>query len=383
MKRWAAVCLTLLALAGRAPAQEPLTHREENYSVRNEVGLALDKGFQWLKKHQHADGSWSTADHPALTALPLIACLHDPAGTYRTEPRPPFIEKALAFLRSNENPDGSISRKDAPNYNTSHSLVALITNGDPQDAGAIGRARAFIIGLQAKGPGTAVFNGGIRPGGTSPSPDPSHADLSNTIVALEALRTFKAAQTSGDAPETADLDWKALRGFLGRCQNLPETNAKSKPNPDDLGGFISHPAHSNAAPADGSNPLRPYGSMTCAGLLALIYSDGKKDDPRIQAALDWIRRHYTVNENPGLGAAGYYGYLQLLAKALAASGLPSVNSANGRQIDWARELALKLIDLQNTDGSWANGASDRWMENDPVLATSYAIIALEVVYFRL
>ena len=56
--------------------------------------------------------------------------------------------------------------------------------------------------------------------------------------------------------------------------------------------------------------------------------------------------------------------------------------ANGHNVNWPKELALKLIDLQQGDGSWAND-SGRWMEKDPVLATSYAVLTLEMVYREL
>jgi squalene-hopene/tetraprenyl-beta-curcumene cyclase len=39
-----------------------------------------------------------------------------------------------------------------------------------------------------------------------------------------------------------------------------------------------------------------YGTMTYAGLLSLIYADVKKNDPRVQAAVDWLSRHYTLEE---------------------------------------------------------------------------------------
>ena len=44
--------------------------------------------------------------------------------------------------------------------------------------------------------------------------------------------------------------------------------------------------------------------------------------------------------------------------------------------------ALKLIELQNADGSWVNDTA-RWMEKDPALVTSYCVLALETVFHRL
>lgn len=48
----------------------------------------------------------------------------------------------------------------------------------------------------------------------------------------------------------------------------------------------------------------------------------------------------------------------------------------------AKELGLKLIDLEQDDGSWKND-SGRWMEKDPVLGTAYAVLTLEIVYREL
>ncbi len=40
-------------------------------------------------------------------------------------------------------------------------------------------------------------------------------------------------------------------------------------------------------------------------------------------------------------------------------------------------MIRKIISLQSPEGFWTN-ESNRWWENDPVLATSYSLIALEV-----
>jgi len=51
-------------------------------------------------------------------------------------------------------------------------------------------------------------------------------------------------------------------------------------------------------------------------------------------------------------------------------------SGSTEDIRWREELVKKLIALQKPDGSWVN-ANNRWWENDPVLASSYALLALE------
>ena len=59
--------------------------------------------------------------------------------------------------------------------------------------------------------------------------------------------------------------------------------------------------------------------MTYAGLKSMIYAGLTADDPRVKAAYDYITKHYTLDENPGLGQQGLYYYYQTFAKALAAA----------------------------------------------------------------
>jgi squalene-hopene/tetraprenyl-beta-curcumene cyclase len=65
----------------------------------------------------------------------------------------------------------------------------------------------------------------------------------------------------------------------------------------------------------------------------------------------------------------------VFAKALDAMGLEEIKDAQGVSHDWKRELVDVLARLQQSNGSWIN-AQDRWLEGDPNLVTSYALIAL-------
>jgi len=118
-------------------------------------------------------------------------------------------------------------------------------------------------------------------------------------------------------------------------------------------------------------------------LLSFIYADLKKDDPRVLTALDWLKKHYTVDQNPAMGSAGFYYYLHLMSKGLTAAGIEKLETADGRKINWASDAAAKIQSLQTADGSWVNTASARWMEKDPVLVTSYCVMALELLHDRL
>ena len=77
--------------------------------------------------------------------------------------------------------------------------------------------------------------------------------------------------------------------------------------------------------------LRSEGGMTYAGLKSFLYAGVGKDDPRVKAAVDWIRRHYTLDENPGQGDAGLYYYYHMFAKAMDALGEDQFADAEGGQ----------------------------------------------------
>jgi squalene-hopene/tetraprenyl-beta-curcumene cyclase len=70
-----------------------------------------------------------------------------------------------------------------------------------------------------------------------------------------------------------------------------------------------------------------------------------------------------------------------MSKALSAHDTEMLTLADGKQVSWASDLALKLINLQQADGSWVN-TSGRWWEKDPTLVTAYALRSLEILHSR-
>jgi squalene-hopene/tetraprenyl-beta-curcumene cyclase len=368
-------CVPALILAPGVRGQDLIPHNEANLSVRNEVGIAIEKGLDWLKQHQNPDGSWSLNDYPALTALPLWAYMGNPEGN--PAQKPDYIRKGYDFIVASARPDGGIYRKGLANYNTSISLVALVLAQEGRYESLIRAAHDFVIGQQAKGMADPTMDGGIGYGPTGAARE--HPDLSNTVIALEAIRRSEDIANK-ERPNGPKLDWDAAIQFIQRCQNLPGVNKQPyvSQSADDKGGFMYFPGES-AAGETGTNGARSYGSMSYAGLLSYIYANLTRTDPRVTGAVDWLKNHYSVDENPGMGIDGLFYYYQVMAKALSTYGAPELSLTGGRKVNWPNELALKLINLQQDDGSWQN-ESGRWMEKDPVLATAYAVLTLEMVY---
>jgi squalene-hopene/tetraprenyl-beta-curcumene cyclase len=119
--------------------------------------------------------------------------------------------------------------------------------------------------------------------------------------------------------------------------------------------------------------------MTYAGIKSLIYAGVDKNDTRVKTALEWVRKNYTVDENPGMpkerSQQGLFYYYHTMAKCLEALGEDEFVDAKGVKHDWRKDIFEALVKRQRPDGSWANPA-DRWFEGDPNLTTGYALMTL-------
>jgi squalene-hopene/tetraprenyl-beta-curcumene cyclase len=356
-------------------------------SLRKEVETAQEKGIAWLLTKQAPDGSWHR--HPAITALAVTALLRSELPVVSNQQA--TVEKALTFIMSNVKTNGAIygggEADKYPNYSTAICVLALQASGKKEYVETIRRARAFLIGSQFD-EGEQVKENDASYGGIGYGRR-ERPDLSNMQWALEALRLTESLETQSDtSPHTGTkLHWKKAIAFLQRCQNLPGTNDQpwaQNAGTNDVGGFIYMPGPPAVSFADeevrkdNAEPLRSYGSMTYAGLKSYIYAELKKDDPRVQAAMNWVRNNYSIEENPGLGKQGFFYYLHTVVKAFSAYGEDTFVDAKGKTHDWRHEMMRKFVELQKADGFWMND-NNRWMENDPVLCTTYSLLALEIL----
>ncbi len=351
-------------------ARDPTPEHRVSLSLRREAGVTIDATTRWLLAQQQERGNWSNPGHPALTALPLFAL--QLAGVEASE----ATAKARDFILSTAHDDGSFWVRPEPgtrgggltSYNTAVSLMALHSLGDPDLTPVLLRARSYLAGLQHRG--DDVYDGGF---GYDAQTDRAYADLSNTIFATMAMRLTEDLEDlrrdAGEAP--ADLDWEAVETFVTRLINHD-------------GGFIYRPGHSMAGEEtleDGTVRLRSYASMTYAGLLSLIYAEVDPEDKRVQSAFDWARNHWSLEENPGMGQEGYYYFLSVMAKALNEMGVEEFQLPTGHRINWREAMVRQILNLKRTDTEgrvyWTNPTS-RWMESDPVLVTSYALMALSI-----
>jgi squalene-hopene/tetraprenyl-beta-curcumene cyclase len=330
-----------------------------------ELKAVLDKAYESLKAKQNDDGSFAPKlGGPGITALAAAALIK--AGRRSDDP---VVAKALKYLESRVKPDGGVYDRRLANYTTCLAVMAFReanTNGKYDTA--IANAAKFVKALQSGDDPADVRYGGVGYDGTS------RPDVSNTQFFVEALR---AAGAGTDDPAV-----RRAVTFLSRSQNLPgEFNDQpfaKKVSDDDRGGFVYNPldqSDDTSGKRTAAGGLRSEGGMTYAGLKSFLYAGVGKDDPRVKGALGWIRRHYTLERNPGMGAAGLYYYYQTYAKAMHALGEDVFTDAKGIKHPWRKELFDTLKARQRPDGSWAN-ENGAFLEGQPELATAFAVLAL-------
>lgn len=338
-----------------------------------------------LEPEQRVGEQWGFGPYPDLgiTSMVLGALLAIPEDQ-RSKELNQEIQAGLDRVAKGQHPDGSIHNGQVIAYTTSVAILALAKSKNPEHQAVVQRARAFLTQLQSdEGEGYGEdhkYFGGIGYGGDE------RPDLSNLQMAMDALAAAGA--------DSNDEAVKKALVFLQRVQNRSESNPGTAQNDGGVfvagndGGGIYAPGESPAGTEtlkDGKQAARSYGSMTYALLKGFLYAGLPKDDPRVVAAYDWLRKHYSVDENPGFEASsdpdaaaqGYFYYLHTMARTLDLYGVDTLEDGAGKSHAWRKEIAARLASLQRADGAWINERAERWWEGNPVLATAYALLALE------
>jgi squalene-hopene/tetraprenyl-beta-curcumene cyclase len=339
---------------------------------------AVNRGIEFLlTKCQADDGSYESATQdtfrPAVTALCTAALLRSGKS-----PIDPAIAKSLKYLERFVQPDGGIYKAGSAiqNYQTSIAIMCFSeANKDGRYKDLLAAADKYVKTIQWGADGS-IDDSQINYGGAGYGRSKTRPDLSNTSFLLDAL------QSAGDS--SSDEAVQRALVFVSRCQNLDSeyntTEFPKKATTDDVGGFYYTPSDggSSMAGKNGNDGLRSYGSMTYAGLKSMIFAGLAPEDKRVKAAVEWIRKHYSMSRNPGMGQSGlYYGY-HTFAKALEALGEDPFVDSTGVKHAWKAELVAELAKRQQADGSWVN-TDKRFNEADPNLVTAYALLALSHV----
>ena len=368
--------------------------------TKAEVEALLAKAQNWFLTQQQPDGAFLPGKQfvIGITAMGVEALAKPPLAMTKDDPR---LAKAIALLRANYHPaDGGTyaSEEGMGNYGTAFTLMALAA-AKVEDKEWIAGGQKFLFGGQNTTAGS-IAEGGIGYG----SKGAGHEDLSNTASAIAALK-------ASGVPATDPHLKKALE-FMERCQNLSSHNKLPWVSND--GGAVYSPEESKAegswnpkegakegakegtgsAPAPAAVKLASYGSMTYALISSYLALDLRADDPRVAAALVWVKANYQFDANPGMLAGkeqeGLLYYYAAMAKTFDMLDVTVIELKDGKKADWRADLfaaiSKRAVVVKLDDGReglmWMNSAK-RWGEGMPQLSTLYLIKALKGIHASL
>ncbi|MEO5928758.1 MAG: prenyltransferase/squalene oxidase repeat-containing protein [Candidatus Kapaibacterium sp.] len=357
----------------------------------NDDELRLQRACVYLWGQQSPDGSWKSTHYAVmrsgqtLTPFILNTLLDIPE---RIAPRPDgAVDKALDFIKANTDNRGVLGLRDSlileyPNYSTAYALRCLLKVNRPRDKPLIENMVKYLAGEQyneSRGfDSLSPAYGGWGFGALGLSPgDPGHMDLSHTRRCLEAIRE----SGYGDQPL-----YNRARIFLLMVQRHP---LDTRPQPGALpgarssngydGGFYFSPVvpDANKGKIDSSNgaEFRSYATATCDGVLSLLAAGVPANDERITAARRWLEAHPRLELPEGIpegdpaawDVAMHYYHLSVRSEVYARLGWPG---------DWRKKIIGILSREQLEDGRFENQEGVLMKEDDPLLATAHATIAL-------
>jgi hypothetical protein len=350
---------------------------------------SLARGVQWLLAQQGDDGGWHSTTYGQLkegagvTALVLYALrqsVADPGPKVAEAMRRgfEFLSKGLAKRGTIASPNGTL---DFPTY-----AAALWLEADrgARVTGPFSSVRRDVVdyllaaqvtagrGFEAKSPS---YGGWDFLGRDDAQGVTTGTNTSITCHALEALmgqvnwwrEGHRGAQLS--VLRRIDESVNLGKAYTLRCQQ-----------PDGGFAFTCEPGSLNNKALYADEKLtqpRSYGTATCDGIRTLVACGGKPTDEPIAKALTWLEKRPALEVVPGFEGlppeAGWqrglrFYYYAALARVLPLFAAPVYTTR--------REALIKhVLDLQNADGSWLN-ESDRMRENDPLIATSFALSCL-------
>ncbi|MEX0937074.1 MAG: DUF4159 domain-containing protein [Pirellulales bacterium] len=307
-----------------------------------QVTAAIDRAIAYLKREQHAGGTWDehTGYPGGVTALATLALLN--AGVPIDDPQ---LQRSLTYLRQLESDK---------TYVVALQTMALCAAEPKKDLLLIQRNARWLEAMQIKQEGRS---------GSWSYPGAS-GDNSNTQFALLGLHE---AERSGIRIDRQV--WQRAHDYWERTQH----------NDGSWGYLPGYP---------------PTGSMTSAGIASLVITgealgnadanvvDGQVlccgeqgENDRLDQALAWLGRNFQVDQNPGEDDRGGSGqvYFYYYLYGVERVGRMTAHRFIGAH-DWYREGADELLKRQDKLSGFWRGTGHA--ENNPHVATSLSLLFL-------
>ncbi len=320
----------------------------------------------------------------ALSAYLMYVLIQVPESVYR--PEEALLEKGLQFLRKHINDKGVLGCQDPdildyPNYATAHALMVLKHFNKSGDRSLIRRMESYLFQQQfCEQRGIDSTNAAYGAWGFGESRlqagQTGHVDLSHTRRILTALRGSKGYAASA----------KKANCFLRLAQKQSEevrihaTGVPHRSIPYD-GGFFASPVtvgtNKGGVAVDSTEAphyFRSYATATCDGILGLLAAGFDKDSPPVTDAFQWLLAHPNWQYPEGIPLDDpdqwhevmFYYHLAVRSEVYAL--LDS-------EVNWRPVVEGLLVSRQQPDGSFSNPMGGPNKEDDPMLATAFAVQA--------
>ncbi len=366
----------------------------------------------WLVSLQDQHGAWKMGPpdrqmpSPSYTGIILTALANAPEELRSRYKEP--MARAKAFLLSKANQDGSFGEGPAGSflktYTTAIAMMALSSvEQDDKTRDALRGAQAYLKQHQLR---EGLGAGGLGYGDEEPKVDPrtgkpliKKADIPNLSVTGFAAEGMIMAERAG-LPRDKEF-WELIIKYVRRCQNSTEVNVEPEFRAElkkfglsvgDDGSLyyaaVGDPKIHKAGTRKimDREVIQGYGSMTYDGIKTYIYAGLPKDSPEVKAAVDWVRKNYSVEAHPGFPydstarhhLRGLFYYYLIMARALDAYGENPFETFDGKKHDWPRELAGRFLTTVRESRMWKND-NPAWYEGDPVLVTGYVLVTCDVL----
>ena len=394
----------------------------------------MHKSVTWLWQQQSPDGGWHSQTHTilkdgkALTPYILFYLLQVPDDIYA---RPDSaVEKGIAFIRREIRSSMTMSKDSLPdlnypNYSAAYALrVLCLTHQDTALQRIIANHLINEQFVEHRGitPDNLAYGGwGYGEPGLAYGAH-GNVDISHTRRIIEALVSYSDSNcVSASLRETTKAEAEAKEThsqnphLLGRRSPFEESISSKKCEGDSrshaltfsrlfLQGVQRTPEDPRlyegclsrkALPYDGGfisssvtlsiNKCEPifiegagyhypsYATATCDGLLAL-HALGMTDTQAYADARQWLETHQDMSTIDGLTKDDpeqwhevmHYYHWAVRAEAMTAAGI------EGR---WSKKLKRLLIEEQQWGGYYVNPLGGVNKENDPLMATIFAVQA--------
>lgn len=336
--------------------------RQKLRKLQPQINAAIDKGVDYLIRHQNRDGSWSMMPHyrcqVGLTALCVYTLLKSDVPVDH-----PAVTRGLVYLTQGQlAPPSSKGRtairrnfKELHEVHTYDAGLLLMVLEATKNRGYVPLMQSILDDLTSFQQGQGTFS--YRATGARDMSNTQYGALGLRAAELAGLRVKPSVYNKlidGGLEYQMALEWKERPKDLPMVGTGQNTTVRRRKGKMPVAGFRYRVGGVNAAFG------KPTGSMTCGGVSVMAICrimlerqrklDRKTKEDLLtseEAGIDWLMENFSVVTNPNMGGRYYY-YMYGLERVGSILDIEYI----GKHA-WYVEGAGQLVNRQTSAGNWS------------------------------